>query len=322
MANIDVFGDVGFSTVTREKSHPSFFLGDLDLFSTMNVDNRLIFLSEIQIEGEESRFFPEVERFWIGYTFNDLITLRAGRHHTALGYWNNAYHHGKWLFVTVDRPFFLGFEDKNGVIPVHLIGIEMEGKKANDFGRFSYRFQIANGPRIDPIEKKLDPNNIADDNDSKEAALRFSVTPVTVPDFIFGISGTTYTLDTSQKAGLKESIFGFDLSYTKLPWEFLAEYFRFYNSDAAADAFYIQLSYALTLPYPITPYARYERLGVNDSDPYFLDLAGGSERNQKIMGLKYEVDPFDSSIKLQYRNDDKKGAQTYHIVEIQWAVHF
>ena len=41
----------------------------------------------------------------------------------GLGYWNNAFHHGRWLQITVDRPEILKFEDEGGLLPVHLVGV-------------------------------------------------------------------------------------------------------------------------------------------------------------------------------------------------------
>jgi hypothetical protein len=57
------------------------------------------------VRWQSSRFFAE-----------------AGRTHTGIGYWNNAYHHGRWLQPTIARPRWVAFEDDNGILPVHWIG--------------------------------------------------------------------------------------------------------------------------------------------------------------------------------------------------------
>ena len=57
------------------------------------------------VEDLNDRAIVDIERLWVGYTFDDLLIARAGRFHTALGYWNTEYHHGKHLFLSVDRPF-------------------------------------------------------------------------------------------------------------------------------------------------------------------------------------------------------------------------
>jgi len=36
------------------------------------------------------------------------------RYHTAIGYYNTAYHHSTWFQTTTGRPFLFEFEDKGG----------------------------------------------------------------------------------------------------------------------------------------------------------------------------------------------------------------
>ena len=48
--------------------------------------------------------------------------IEAGRTHTGFGYWNNAYHHGRWLQPTIARPRWVAFEDDGGILPVHWVG--------------------------------------------------------------------------------------------------------------------------------------------------------------------------------------------------------
>ena len=319
--NLGVFGDINYSTKNREAEHHTFSIGDLDFYSTAEYGARINLLAELLLELEEGgENILDLERLWVGYTFSDLLILRAGKQHSALGYWNKTYHHGKQLFLTIDRPFFLAFEDDGGILPVHIVGIELEGAKSLAGMRWKYEMSLGNGPMIDTVGKVLIPNNTSDNNNSKQIVLRLSSTPARCPGVTLGLFGTTYEVDTTAKAGLEEAILGADLSYLNSGWEFISEYFRLRNSQDHADAFYIQLGY--TLFEVMTPYARYEYLNLHPADPYFMDLQNNSDRDQQIFGLRYEIDSLRSSLKVQYRRDDKKGAKTFNVTEAQWSFGF
>src|SRR3990172_4177414 len=104
--NLGLFGDVNYTTKSREHDHDSFYFPELSVYSTASYGERLNFLAEIAFEQPEA----DIERIWAGYTVSDMLIIRAGKFHTAMGYWNKTYHHGRQLFNTVDRPFFLAFE--------------------------------------------------------------------------------------------------------------------------------------------------------------------------------------------------------------------
>jgi len=319
--HLGVFGDISYSTKNRDNDHHTFSLGDLDLYSTANYGERLNFLAELFIELEgngEAEIDPE--RIWVGYSFNDLLTIRAGKQHSALGYWNKTYHHGKQLFLTVNRPFFLDFEDEGGILPVHTVGIELEGTTGFADILWRYELDLGNGPRINSIEKTLSPNNTADNNNSKQWIFRLSARPVRLSDLTLGLSGTKYEVDSTAKTGLQELVLGVDLSYVNGTWEFISEYFRLRNSQDYAHAYYIQLGY--TLYDFITPYTRYELLDMDPNDPYFSDLQNNADRFQEIVGLRYNLHYLRSSLKVQYRHDDKKGDKTYNVLETQWSFSF
>jgi hypothetical protein len=319
--NLGVFGDINYSTKNRENNHHGFSIGDLDLYSTVNYGTRLNFLAELIIEMErndEKEIDPE--RLWVAYSFSDLLTVRAGRQHSALGYWNKTYHHGRHLFLTTDRPFFLAFEDKGGILPVHIVGIELEGTAGLAGMRWRYELGFGNGPRIDSTNKVLVPNDVSDNNNSKQFILRLSARPSYHPDLTLGVFGTTYEVDTTSKTGLEELVLGLDLSYFHSPWEVISEYFRLRNSEAHSNAFYIQLGYNLLDR--VTPYARYEYLNVDPTDPYFLDLQNNADRFQEIVGLRFDINYLRSSLKVQYRHDDQKGDKTFNVLETQWSFNF
>lgn len=311
--NLGLFGDVNYTTKSREHDHDSFYFHEVSLYSSASYGERLTFFTEIAIEEDRT----DIERFWAGYTFNDMLIIRAGKVHTAMGYWNKTYHHGMELFTTVDRPFFLAFEDGRGVLPIHITGFEIEGSKTFGIGRLKYEFELGNGPEM--MGGTLDPNNASDNNSSKQPILRVSLRPSAVQGLSVGVFATNFEVDTVTipKTGLDETIYGIDIAYAGNNFEFITEGFQFHNTDGDGNACYGQLSYTSG---DWTPYVRYERLEVQGGDPYFKDLPEGVDRRQTIAGLRYDIDPLRSNLKFQYRHDD--GTKDYDVFETQWAFHF
>lgn len=320
--NLGAYGDVNFFTKDRTADNPSFSLGSLDLYSTVNIGPRLTFLAEFDIDFDQdtSEGEIEMERLWVGYTFNDLLTVRAGRQHTALGYWNKTYHHGKLLYLTVDRPFFLAFEDEGGVLPVHTVGLEFLGSQHRPRFRWTYTLDIGNGHRIDSGIHQLVPNVTSDDNGSKQVALRMTVEPYRMLGLTLGLFGTFDKVGTDFNGNIDEGIYGSDLSYFYGKVEFISEYYWMVNPGHNADAYYVQLGYKV-LP-EITPYARFEALRVESTDPYFMELENNTSRRQSIAGVRYDMDELRSALKFQYRYDRKFGSKTFHVLEAQWAFGF
>ena len=100
----------------------------MDLYVTSRLTNSISVLAETVLElDEQQELVVDMERIQITYRWSDLFRLAAGRGHTALGYWNETYHHGLLLQPTVERPEALKFEDDGGLLPVHFVGAELAG---------------------------------------------------------------------------------------------------------------------------------------------------------------------------------------------------
>jgi hypothetical protein len=319
--NLGILGDINFTTNSREKEHKSFYIGDVDLYSTFSYGERLNFLSEITIEVEEGEEFElDLERVWVGYTFNDLLIIRAGKQFSAIGYWSKVFGHSRHFAVTVDRPFFLNFEESGNLFPIRFIGLGFEGTWRHDLARFKYELDVANGPSLDKSRRRLEPNTAFDTDDSKQFTMRLSLSPSALRGLSIGVFGTVFKVDTITKAGLHERIYGADIVYEGHGIEFQAEYFRLSNSDAAGDAFYVQLAYEV-IEY-ITPYTRFESLEVDEDDPYATSLGKGFDRYQAIIGVRYDIGALKSAIKAQYRYDDSRDGNDYNVFEMQWSFGF
>jgi hypothetical protein len=53
--------------------------------------------------------------------------VTAGRKHLAWGYYNDTYHHGNIFELTDSRPYSVNFEDSDGIVVSHLVGVAVDG---------------------------------------------------------------------------------------------------------------------------------------------------------------------------------------------------
>jgi len=231
------FGDVTFRAndgngrFDGDEGNNFFALGGLDLFLTSQISEHISFFNEtvFHIEKDGNEF--DVERLFTKYTLADYLKITVGRVHTALGYCNQAFHHGTWLQTTIDRPDVYGFEHDGGILPVHAVGVELSG--TYDFGPFDleYTFNVANGRG----EMAHEVQNVNDRNDAKAVGLMVTVKPEILPGLFFG--GNVYLDNIPKKADdpihgqIDELILGAHAGYLYSNWEFLLEDFNISHDD-------------------------------------------------------------------------------------------
>jgi hypothetical protein len=120
---LNMFGDTAFvvDNVPAPGQNRGFLIGDLDLLITGRAAN-LTALAEAALEQRGGGTVGiDLERIFVGWR-GERVSVDAGRSHVELGYWNNAFHHGRWLQITAERPRILKFEDEGGILPIHFIG--------------------------------------------------------------------------------------------------------------------------------------------------------------------------------------------------------
>jgi hypothetical protein len=150
------FGDTTLHGDTQKGDNTAFSLGQLDLFVTSDISEKFKFLSEIVFEGgpdniygitrgETNTFGVDVERYLVQYSYNDYLNVEAGRWHTAIGYYNTAYHHSTWFQTTTDRPFLFDFEDRGGILPIHTVGVSASGLIPSGSLGLHYVAEVGNG---------------------------------------------------------------------------------------------------------------------------------------------------------------------------------
>ena len=110
----------GFADVSLQQSNTDetskFALGGLDFFLTKKVDKKTDILVELVFEQNSAgELVTDLERLYLRHKVDQWLQVGFGRFHTALGYWNETYHHGSYLYNSVTRPFMFRFEDDGGI---------------------------------------------------------------------------------------------------------------------------------------------------------------------------------------------------------------
>lgn len=279
---ISLYGDVdaGLTTTgTRASTQDGFSAAKLDLFATAST-GRWSFLAETMFEaGEENSFELDVERVQVGYLFREWLRVFAGRFHTAIGYYNDAFHHGAYFMLPVGRPTMVEFEDGGGLIPAHNIGLHADGRFAVGDGHLRYDLELANGRAADPLAIQ----NNHDTNRPKAVNLRLRYEPGGTLDGLV-VGGNLYfdgiPADTTMPGGgtpalgaLHEWIIGAHVAYLENNLHVIAEALAVQHTELDTGAQH--RSYAMFAEAghsfdKVIPYVRYELTRFpSEGDPYY-----------------------------------------------------
>jgi hypothetical protein len=211
-AEVRFYGDTGYSvysaTSTSRVAPPdlfpavsnSFNAAHFEIFPTASFD-RLSFLAEVMFESDAAgnEFSIDVERIQVMYLFSEALRLKAGRVHTAFGYYNDAYHHARLFDLTTGRPYLTNFEDSGGIIPAHIVGAGIDGKlRVGGAGDFAYNIDVGNArlPDLTAVPVALAAQG------EKAANLRLRFLPRAVNGLIFGINAMYEDVPAGSIAGV------------------------------------------------------------------------------------------------------------------------
>jgi len=308
------FGDVTFH---GDNYHPAgmpgdntaFTLGQLNLFVTSDISDRFKFLSEIVFEGgpdniygvtrgSENTFSVDVERYLLQYSRNDYFNLSVGRYHTAIGYYNTAFHHSTWLQTTTGRPLLFAFEDRGGILPIHNIGVEASGRIPSGSLGLHYVVEVGNGRESRaPIEEEPVQNVITDSN-HKAVNFELFARPTKVPGLQVGFSAYRDLLVPSNLPAVSETILAAHAVYTTPVFEWLNEALVVRHTPEGGHTYetpgwYSQISRRFG---SYRPYFRYQYINASPHEPIFPDI---ELRAGPSAGLRYDASE-SVALKLQY----------------------
>jgi hypothetical protein len=301
---VNMYGDIdGVLTTTgaRDGTQDGFSAAKLDLFATKTAD-RWLFLAETLFEaGTENSFELDVERVEVGYLYRNWLRVLVGRFHSAIGYYNDAFHHGTYFMVPVERPVMVEFEDGGGLIPAHNIGVHADGRFALGDDHLRYDLELANG-RASDIQ--VIQNN-HDTNRPKSINLRLRYEPAGALDGLV-VGGNLYFDGVPATAApdpgeptaviphgpIHEWIIGAHAAYFEHEFHIVAEAMLIQHSELDTGmshwtyAAFGELGHAFD---NLTPYARYEWTRFpSEGDPLYAKAADDSYQTVSL-GVKHST---------------------------------
>jgi hypothetical protein len=300
--NIMGFGDISYFS-KEGTDEDGFFIGQaVGHLSALLSDSFGVF-AEASVTGKDSEYSIEMERLMVRYDFSDLFKLSAGRYHTPIGYWNSAFHHGAWLQSTITRPLVVKFGSK--LVPIHFVGILLEGSLSSGNLGLSYKAGYGNG-RHGNIARAGDSGDI---NGDKAWLLQLSSKPKNVFGLEFGLSFYSDEVTLPDSPNVDENTVAVYAVWAKESPEIIFEYIHSEHelvtdssSSGDVDAWYGQFGYRLSGKYSQwKPYARVEKTDVDESDP--LLGAEGLDYDAGILGVRWDFNPY-AAIKAEYRNEE------------------
>lgn len=293
----------------------TFSLGQFSLFLSARIADNVSIVSETAFAlASDVRQAQTVtlERIYIKYVLSDALKIAAGRTHTALGYWNEAFHHGALLHPTVARPEILRF---GGVMPVHSVGLEVSGRVPAAGWEISYVGNLANGRARDFSATQ----GAVDVNREKVTVGKVSFAREAEQTIIFGAMVYRDVIPSDatrpgRAAAVTETIPGIHVVYRDPRVEFFSEHFwiRHVNQDTAATLrHHGWYAIGVLRPRRWKPYAGIDVAQFAAGDVYF---AGGDTSVRRYLGgIRYDVNA-QNAIKFEYRNEHRTLGVTHALV--------
>lgn len=312
-----------------------FNVAELDLYLTPQLGAHTRSLFELNFEtDEQGQVGVDLERAQLGYQFNDYATVWFGRFHTPYGYYNTAYHHGRWLMTDLRRPRFLEFEDHGGAMPAHTVGTWLTGGVPMGAGKLTYDAYFGNGQRIlgsQQGEGQVDMNSIGNihGNLIYGSRLGYEFTGSFLEGLGFGVDAFSTKIGDDQVLPNLTAVrsTGAYVVYDSDTWQFLSEVHAFDDRDLSgtsgthhSEAGFADLAYHLRL---FAPYARWERASFQQGDEYFLQQQFGNSYDRTALGVRFDIDP-KSALKLEFGHTEDTDRLRDHYFDalIQYAIRF
>ena len=316
------FGDTTFHGSDQKGKHTSFSLGQLNLFVTSDVSEKFRLLSEIVFEADQATnsFGVDVERLLLQYSHSDYFNLSVGRYHTAIGFYNTAYHHSAWLQTAVGRPFLFQFEDNGGILPIHNVGLSATGLIPSGRLGLHYVAEVGNG-RASSSPAAEAVQNVFDENNGKAVNLALYARPDAIRGLQAGFSFYHDGLQPSGQPHIDEEIFAVHAVMQRPKFEWLNEALLIRHAPQRQShvfdtpGFYTQLSKAFG---PYRPYFRYQYVNESDAEPMFPQV--GLQYGPSA-GLRFDASET-VALKLQYDHTALRHQPSVNGLALQFAFTF
>lgn len=280
----------------------SFYIGEIDLFLQSQIAEDLSVLAETVVaSGTDNHWGMDVERLMLSWKPSEYFNVDMGRFHTAMGYYNTAYHHGTWFQNAVARPFFLEYEDAGGLVPVHSVGLSFHGAIPSGKLNLQYFVEVANGRDYTTNGDGAVQNNV-DHSAAKSVNFALLAKPDWFPGGQFGVGAYHDSLAVVGMPHIDEWIFNAHVVYHTALWELMAEGFLQRHNDGTTGEHYTPMFYAQAARKfgRYTPYARFTYANLSGNDPIYTGIIGQTGlKYGPSAGLRYDLSTF-VALKLQY----------------------
>ncbi len=326
------FGDVSFHGSDQKGATSSFTLGQLNLFVTSDVSERFKFLGEIVFEASPNEIFGvrtgadnaigvDIERLLLQYSQNDYFNLAVGRYHTAIGYYNTAYHHSTWFQTTQGRPFLFEFEDHGGILPIHNVGVSASGLLPSGTLGLHYVAEVGNGRRSRRPFSDEPVQNVVDENNHKAVNFAVFAKPEALDGLQAGFSVYHDLLTPVASVPIGETILAAHAVFIRPKFEWLNEALVVRHSPQhlghtfQTPGFYSQISKQFGA---YRPYFRYQYVNSPDNEPVFMDVG---LRAGPSLGLRYDASEY-VALKLQYDRFALRRQPAFNVLGLQVGFTF
>lgn len=293
----------------------------LDLFAA--IENRgFVFLGEALLTREEQ----DIERLQVGWRIGSSKAW-LGRFHNPIGYWNTQFHHGDYLQTSITRPAIVEYEDDNGIFPLHLAGLLVEGVREHDNRGLGYAFAVAVAPEL---ADELEPFDVLDPS-SASGGLALAVNvyrqPLVYGPNQYGLFANFTEIPASERgiAEIRQVIAGGYWNWESEAWRLLGSTFYVRNeldqpSTSQSDDFvagYLQAERQLNDEW--TVFGRFEKTAASSNDIY-LELFPAYARERLLAGLRLNL--LDRhALKFEVSNNRGQDDRYWQFM-LQWAAMF
>lgn len=266
------------------------------LYSYLKGDYR--FLAEYVLSTHES----ELERFQLGWQFEEETIAWLGRYHSPARYWNSAYHHGQYLQTSITRPLIEKFEDEGGIVASHSTGLMLNTlRKLQDVDAFQVLVSLGKTAVID--NDQLNPFDLLDvgAGNKASAALRLAYLPDQFGENQFGLIlnwsrlmvGDSVIAEQQGLQRVDQGIVGAYVDWRSKDWRIIANLTYVDNQmikqvQNQTDTFYtayFQAEYEINQDWRV--FGRLEDTYEGDNSEY-LALFPSAVLQREMLGLRYD----------------------------------
>jgi len=320
----------GFADLTYHVYHgtgrPAHFeLGELDFFVNSRISEKAGFIVETVLSADDTDHFGvDLERLIFQYRLSDSFNFDVGRFHTALGFYNTAYHHGTWFQTATGRPDFVNYEDAGGILPVHMVGVSLHGAVPSGSLGLSYFAEVGNNHQYrDPAGPNDWVANVTDSSSAKAVNLALISRPTALPGLQFGAGIYHDALKPDGQARTVENIPNVHLVYKNAFWEFIGEGYRITHAptlgvSTRSTAWFAQVSRQLG---SLRPYLRYTAVDIPANDAAYALIGRTGRHHTTSYGLRWDFADF-AAYKVQWDEISNVDAPATSELTFQVAVTF